>query len=209
MTQAGCSLDTTSCTCVGCCTLDCNHRRHANLKELVDDYVEVFRPRLASSLGWFGDVSCIEEAIERSALSLMCDSKMHPHQWRVGEEALAIASRCLGPKARDISFACSLQGIMSIVEEVAGPVRRIGRLAIYDIALRIGRFKGLYPERVYLHAGATEGAVALGIRVDRVLPISSFPSALGCLKPHEIEDFLCIYKGCLAKLPEEPERVAA
>ena len=208
MTQVGCSLGTRSCTCVGCCTPDCSHHRHASLKELADDYVEVFRPRLACSLGWFGNVSCIEEAIQRSALSRMCDDKMHPHQRRVGGKALAVASKRLKPSATDIASARSFQRIISIVEEVAGPVERIGTLANYDIALRIGKFKGLKPKEVYLHAGARKGAMALDIPLDRVVPLTSLPAALQHLEPYEIEDFLCIYKDCLTRLPKAQKLVA-
>ena len=208
MTQIPCSFRATGQTCVKCCSPDCSHHRHSNLKELADDYVEVFRPRLACSLGWYGNASGIEEAIERSALSRMCDDKMHPHQRRVGGKALAEASKRLKPSATDIASARSFQRIISIVEEVAGPVKRIGTLANYDIALRIGKFKGLEPKEVYLHAGARKGAMALEVPLDRVVPLTSFPTALQCLKPYEIEDFLCVYKDCLAKLPKAQKLAA-
>ncbi len=43
--------------------------------------------------------------------------------------------------------------------------------------------------------------MALGIQIDRVVPFDSFPRGLQRLEPYEIEDFLCVYKDCLAKLP--------
>ena len=98
---------------------------------------------------------------------------------------------------------------MSIVEDVEGKVSGIGELITYDIALRIGQFKNLKPERVYLHAGARMGATALGIRVARVATITSFPPELQRLEPCEIEDFLCVHKHCLEELRERTEGLAA
>lgn len=40
----------------------------------------------------------------------------------------------------------------------------IGELTEYDIALRIGVCLGIYPEKVYLHAGTRKGAKKLGIK---------------------------------------------
>ena len=205
MTQVVCSLGITRCTCVGCYTLDCNHHRHANLKDLVDDYVEVFRPRLACSLGWYGNAPSLREAIERSALSRGCDSKVHPHQSRwITEQARCEANELLQERLTDIEAARSFESVMFIVEDVARAVSGVGPLTTYDIALRIGWFKGpeFKPEKVYLHAGAKAGAMALTTKVDRVVPITLFPPGLERLNAYEIEDFLCVYKGCLPKLPK-------
>ena len=181
-----------------------------SLSAEVKAYCSAGRKRLVDSLEWFGKASSLEESIQRAALSVMCDGKIHPHQRRVGAEALVLASEHLRLGARDIKSAPSFQCIMSTVAEVAGPVRRIGKLAIYDIALRIGWFRGpkFKPERVYLHAGASDGAKALNIRMAREVPITSFPPGLQRLKPYEIEDFLCVHKDCLAELPKAQELVA-
>ena len=203
VTQLLCSLSSTGRSCVSCCPRPCSHPKHSNLTELADDYVRVNRPKLACSLRWFGDVSSIEESIERSALSRVCYGKVHPHQSRwITEQARCQANELLQERLTDIGAASSFESLMSIVEEIAGAVSGIGDLKTYDIALRIGQFKDLNPEKVYLHAGARVGATALGIRVGRVAPITSFPPELQRLEPREIEDFLCVHKHCLAELPE-------
>ena len=49
------------------------------------------------------------------------------------------------------------------------PIPKIGELAVYDTALRIGARFGLEPEKVYVHAGTRDGAHALGF--DRRLAV--------------------------------------
>ncbi len=76
-----------------------------------------------------------------------------------------------------------------------------GRLPVYDVALRIGAFLKVLPERVYLQSGARKGARALGLdATQRSLPMSAFPPAFHRLEPWEVEDVLCIYKRELGRL---------
>ena len=66
---------------------------------------------------------------------------------------------------------------------------------IYDTAHRIGAFLGLEPEHVYVHAGTTVGAKALGLKsIDGWVAMDDLPEVFRKLKPYEVEDFLCIYK---------------
>ena len=77
------------------------------------------------------------------------------------------------------------------LRDVAG----IGALYRYDTAFRIGAYRGLFPTRVYLHAGTRKGARALGLDYRKdALEMSEIPAALRTRKPYEIEDILCIYK---------------
>ena len=72
----------------------------------------------------------------------------------------------------------------------------IGELTKYDTATCIGCPLKIYPEYVYLHAGAKIGAVAIGIigaKVEKRIFVEKFP-AFEILEPIQIEDFLCIYK---------------
>ena len=82
-------------------------------------------------------------------------------------------------------------------------IRGIGVLAVYDIAHQIGVFFGLNPEKVYLHAGANEGAKSLGINCPKgvTLEMDELPREFEQLKlaPEEAEDFLCIFKNELKK----------
>ena len=61
--------------------------------------------------------------------------------------------------------------------------------------MRIGSYLGVFPQQVYLHAGTAEGAKALGIETNiGYLEVEDLHSILEQLEPHEIEDFLCIFK---------------
>jgi hypothetical protein len=63
---------------------------------------------------------------------------------------------------------------------------------------------------VYLHAGARQGARALGLDVRRgFLPVTAFPKPLRSLSADDIEDFLRIYKKKLAALMAAPSRAGA
>ena len=60
------------------------------------------------------------------------------------------------------------------------------------------------PDRVYLHSGTREGARALGLAAERsFLPMDELPPELRRLKPREVEDLLCIYKGELKRLTRQ------
>lgn len=84
----------------------------------------------------------------------------------------------------------------------------IGKLTTYDTATCIGFEQGLFPTAVYLHAGAAEGAKALGIRGTKVSKeqFVAICKAFDMLEPAQIEDFLCIYKKQLqGKTTESPQ----
>ena len=93
-----------------------------------------------------------------------------------------------------------------LFEEVAKlKIKGIGDLTIYDTATMIGAKNGVYPQKVYLHAGAAIGAKALGVKgaeVDKSAFVALCP-AFNKLTPMQIEDFLCIYKSHLQGNPKE------
>lgn len=88
------------------------------------------------------------------------------------------------------SVGSPLRLIDASLEDVPG----IGELYVYDTSLRIGAKLNLLPERVYLHAGIRRGARALGLKADKALKVSVLPTEFHSLRPHEIEDVLCIFK---------------
>lgn len=86
--------------------------------------------------------------------------------------------------------------LYKVIKSEADKFYGIGRLTTYDTATCIGFEQGVFPEKVYLHAGAADGAKALGIRGAKV-PKTEFVAickAFDMLEPAQIEDFLCIYK---------------
>lgn len=82
----------------------------------------------------------------------------------------------------------------------------IGILTVYDISLRVGQNHGIYPDKVYLHAGTREGALYSGLikKYDKrnkltMSEVSAKHSWLKDVQPYLIEDFLCIYKKCVSR----------
>lgn len=70
---------------------------------------------------------------------------------------------------------------------------------VYDTALRIGAKLDLEPEVVYLHRGTRSGMGALGLNISRpFIELHELPRELRSLRPHEIEDCVCIYKSELS-----------
>ena len=71
----------------------------------------------------------------------------------------------------------------------------------YDTALRLGAFKQMYPESVFLQAGSLVGAKTLArlLKCSLVKPVARHVESnflgdeLTKLMPMEIENFLCIY----------------
>ncbi len=128
--------------------------------------------------------------------------RRHGHQRRIKRSVLENARRVLASKS-DIEKLKSCRSFEEIFELVARSCDEIpgtGPLYVYDTALRIGAFSKKLPKQVHLQAGALLGARALGLDVkNSPLPLSVFPKPVQRLAPHEIEDFLCIYK---AKLSE-------
>ena len=126
--------------------------------------------------------------------------KRHGHQWRLKKADMEKALMQLRSKISKVKAYKLFEEIHECVWTICSPINGLGKLYIYDTALRIGSFLRLMPKRVYLQAGALAGARALGLDVkNSPLPVEDFPEALRILKAHEIEDFLCIYKDHLTK----------
>jgi hypothetical protein len=81
-------------------------------------------------------------------------------------------------------------------------IHGFGPLAIYDTSVRIGFSRKIYPNNVYLHAGAQKGMSNLerkGFVPSRIserstVPLNKIPEELKLLNPIQIENFLCLYK---------------
>lgn len=113
----------------------------------------------------------------------------------------------------DILKARDFDTIINIVLECK--VKGFGELAIYDTALRIGSFLNIEPKRVYLHAGARQGAVLLeskgyisqGSSSKKFLEIYDMPVPMQKLKAIESEHFLCSMKDSMGHLENAPKNL--
>jgi hypothetical protein len=175
------------------------------INELVNDYIARFRPGAAAELQDYRDLNSLEAAISRAALGVDPQGRKHPHQRRIERAALQESKRRLLGHASALKDANSFHQLWQFIGREIGPIGRIGPLAVYDTALRIGAYLSLEPDKVYLHAGTRHGAKALGLQARREwLEMPDLPNALKALSAREAEDFLCIYKAALKATASDP-----
>jgi hypothetical protein len=126
----------------------------------------------------------------------------------VSDDALEEAAGRLLAIGVEIAAAPDFAALHGIIEAAISSIPGIGELALYDIAHRIGSYRGLRPVEIYLHAGTREGAKALELPTNRKsLPMSSLPAGLRSLSAEEAEDLLCIYRKTLARIHGAVETV--
>lgn len=135
-------------------------------------------------------------AIKVAAKSENKEGIRNNHQKRLKKKAINDFIEELTKKALEIKKAKNFNSLIQIVESCK--VKGIGELACYDTANRIGCKIGVYPDKIYLHAGTKKGAEKLfGKKLSkRFIEKSELPepfksSELDCA---ELEDVLCIYK---------------
>jgi hypothetical protein len=142
----------------------------------------------------------LQGAIVVSAMSINRENKRCPHQYRIRKVVLEQVKDELLVNIRKIRKAKHFDELYTIVRSLQ--ISGIGPLTSYDIALRIGAFLKLYPDRVYLHAGTKVGTrKLLGEVPGEYLLKSDLPRIFRGRKLtySEIEDILCIYKDRFTK----------
>jgi len=160
---------------------------------IVRIYIALYRPHSDEELGSFRAEPTVAAAIERAGRAITPAGKRYSHQRRLPGALLAKAAKELR-RAR-VGHATSFDDLHERVASAIGVLHGIGELTVYDTALRIGAKLGLLPTKVYMHTGTREGARALGLNWKAMsLPVRELPPELRTLKPHEIEDCLCIFK---------------
>lgn len=170
-----------------------------DLAALVRSYRTHNRPDSEKELSFFQEMPSIDLAVHYAALAIDERNKRYSHQCRISQPPLKRAKQLLLQVAQRIESCATFHELHTLLNEVLGKIRGLGELYIYDTTLRLGAFCRLAPEFVYLHRGTRTGARALGLNTaNGCLTISELPISLQVLPPHEIEDFLCIYKGHFA-----------
>ena len=163
------------------------------LPTLVREYRETHALRLERLLTFYRDQGSLEAALTAAGLALDYDGRTHPHQYLVPPTSRKLAAHVFLRHRKKISTCESFDDLKTVVREITADIPRFGELATYDATLRIGSYVGVYPRRVYLHAGAKKGAshVLKDCNTPVVRP-DQFPPPIDTLRPWEIEDFLCI-----------------
>ena len=173
------------------------HKTQGSFKTLADivaGYISCNRKCLKDDLERYEKSGTWAKAVERAARAEGHDGKMYSHQRRVGRENMAMTAKpllALGGKKFGDFYA-----LHEAVREAIQGITRVDVLAVYDTALRLGAFRGVLPECVYLHAGTKTGAKNLGLnlRGKKSLEMSELPPEFRKLKAYEVENCLCIYK---------------
>jgi hypothetical protein len=165
---------------------------------IIDDYIKKHRNGAQNELRYFRIQRSLDDAIRLAALAEKPGGKRFDHQRRIPKKVLDHCYLILKKNTTKISKAHSFEELHSIISDLIEGVKGIGKLMVYDTALRIGAFLNLNPENIYLHAGTKVGAKKLGLDCSqKCISPKVLPLELRKLKLCEIEDVLCIYKTVL------------
>lgn len=160
--------------------------------------INSYHPHAETEDKEFQTKSSLSIAARDAALSIAIGGQKKSHQRKVRNEALREAANTLDTHSKHIDISGDFEELYDSIETLIGGISGIGDLTIYDIATRIGIYKNIRPKNfVYLHAGAKKGAIAIGVPVQRRVPVTSFPSEIEKLGAAEIENFLCIEREAL------------
>ena len=169
----------------------------ASLDDIVASYIREVRPAALAEQLFYEQQLSFDSVVMVAALSKNADGKRHSHQRRIPGPSLAEAHNRLrfAPLAECESF----DDLHGLVRSATSGIPKIGALAVYDIAHRIGAHLKLYPAKVYLHCGTRVGARWLGFRRRDTLDVCELPVPFHQLSAAENEDCLCIYKDEIRK----------
>lgn len=127
------------------------------------------------------------------------NGKKYPHQYRISKAILDKYKEKLLPLESEFMSYKNFDEIHELFKKHR--IYGIGKLTIYDVALRVSQNYKIYPDYVYLHAGTKVGALNAGLikkfSRQETLNINDITEKLQWLKgvkPYLIEDFLCACK---------------
>jgi hypothetical protein len=163
-------------------------------QEILDDYDRGHRCNKQNEIGWFHDQPSLHQAIDRAARAVDARGRRYSHQYRIRRQSIVHARAALLAAEAQIARTTSFDDLLNVINGQLREVAGVGRLYRYDTAFRIGVNRGLFPTRVYLHAGTRDGARALGLAYNKeALEMNEVPLDLRHRAPHEVEDIFCIY----------------
>ena len=166
-----------------------------NYPLLIRHYRENGKKYADAERKWFAGQPSLDDAIEVAASATDGRGKRYSHQRRIPRAAITKAKPALLKERQKIQDSKTFEHLLDTVSFTLKNVDGLGELYYYDTALRLAFYLHIEPTRVHLHAGARDGARALGLDYQApCLSINSVPRILRQLPPHEIEDFFCIYK---------------
>jgi hypothetical protein len=171
-------------------------RPNLSLRNQVLRWIADCRANAQAELDSFRRQPSFAAAIETAALAIDSHrNKRFSHQYRITRDALQQAKVILLRAKSKLRSCTSFNELHTLLCQLLTGVRGVGPLYCYDTALRIGAYLKLRPKKVYLHAGTLKEARSLLPHLDRssgTLETSQLPREFRLLRPHEVEDFLCM-----------------
>lgn len=169
-----------------------------NLNELIKDYIESKGKGLEELKKFYAIPKNEELLIMLACLSIDSSGKKHSHQKRIEPKSLIDAGNLLLQFANEIKEFKDFESLHEFIVNKTKEIKKFGELCSYDTALRISFNLNILPTKVYLHAGAKEGAKNLKweikTKIIETCEIPEIHNMLNILEPYEIENFLCIYE---------------
>ena len=179
---------------------------NVRLRIIVQLYLSFSKKHPDRILQYMNDQRTLQDAIRAACLSVDREGIPHPHQYGTQKEYLEKwAARVLAEKTA-IKAAGSFEELHDILKLVSAHSRGVGRLLVYDTAVRIGVHREIHPKKLYLPAAGTlQGARNLfgEIKTPTLLK-SDLPGPLRKLSYEQIENLLCIGKDLLDKNLDDP-----
>ena len=169
--------------------------------EIIQDYKLRFINRITgyNIISYCKNSPDIQTAIIRACKSRDQYNKRFPHQKRYIKEAtLEILKNKLLNKSNDINSVNNFDDLFNIIVNTGVFKNGVNSLTVYDVALRIGFYLNIFPERIYLHAGTRTGVENLLNK--KIKEYFIFKNDLqepfkSCdLTEYQLEDLFCEYK---------------
>ena len=158
-------------------------------------------------LRWFAEQPSLRMAVARAAIARGPCGQRLSHQRRLLRQSLARAHRVLLNNLPAIAACASFQQLYDTLKILLAGIPRLQDMYFYDTALRIGAHLSNsgshYPVDVFLHRGSLLGAKKIATVAPLVprrkpkLSATDFPAPFSGMRPHELENLLCIYRTCL------------
>jgi len=172
--------------------------------DILRDYDQVHAKNGQTEIDWFGrQQPSLRVAIETAARAINDRGKRYDHQYRIWRAAIPRAVAALLAVEERIAGTNSFDELLHLIIGQLRGIPGVGELYFYDTAFRIGAYLGIFPTRVYLHAGTRIGAARALSRVLRedALEMSELPSELQQREPYVVENIFCIYADRFAGRP--------
>lgn len=170
--------------------------RQGRVRDLVRIYLKDHQPNALKEKYFFENMPSLDLTLHHAAFALdhRDPPKRYSHQRRIRFAPMRKAYKFLLGARKELLGFTTFERLHEFLSSAFSKIKGLGPLYTYDTALRIGFFLKLEPSLVYLHAGTRDGARAIGIRGVRVVEVNTLPQELQVLAPHEVENFLCIFK---------------